>query len=82
MFASEDGNLSKKLKQVKVPFVDFNTCEKEYPHKIEEDVMVCAGQKGLDSCQVHAHSNIDCKMYLPMSKMSDKCFFVIFTLSY
>uniref|UniRef100_A0A914V6H3 limulus clotting factor C n=2 Tax=Plectus sambesii TaxID=2011161 RepID=A0A914V6H3_9BILA len=48
---TEDGSISKTLRQVKVPFVNPPTCEIDYPHTINEEVMICAGQKNLDTCQ-------------------------------
>lgn len=48
---SEGGDISAKLRQVQVPFVDFKTCESEYTGDIDENTMICAGKKGLDSCQ-------------------------------
>uniref|UniRef100_A0A7E4ZT85 limulus clotting factor C n=1 Tax=Panagrellus redivivus TaxID=6233 RepID=A0A7E4ZT85_PANRE len=48
---TEDGDISKKLRQVNVPFVDYKTCEAEYPGTITEKVHVCAGVRGEDTCQ-------------------------------
>uniref|UniRef100_A0A0N4ZXY5 limulus clotting factor C n=1 Tax=Parastrongyloides trichosuri TaxID=131310 RepID=A0A0N4ZXY5_PARTI len=48
---SEEGNISKKLRQVKLPFVNDETCDKEYPHELKTNVMICAGTKGEDTCQ-------------------------------
>lgn len=40
---AENGAISRELKQADVPIVDIETCEKEYPRKIVEDVrfVVC-----------------------------------------
>jgi len=48
---SEDGEISDTLKQVKVPFVNWTTCESEYPNEINEQVHICAGRAGVDTCQ-------------------------------
>ncbi|VDD87805.1 unnamed protein product [Enterobius vermicularis] len=47
---SEDGAVSSKLRQVRVPFLDTEQCQKVY-HKELDDSMVCAGKAGVDSCQ-------------------------------
>ncbi|GMT27250.1 hypothetical protein PFISCL1PPCAC_18547, partial [Pristionchus fissidentatus] len=48
---SEQGQISRKLRQADVPIVEVHTCEKEYPRRIFEEVEFCAGKKGVDSCQ-------------------------------
>uniref|UniRef100_A0AC34PYZ5 Peptidase S1 domain-containing protein n=1 Tax=Panagrolaimus sp. JU765 TaxID=591449 RepID=A0AC34PYZ5_9BILA len=48
---NEGGDISNKLRQVNVPFVNYKTCEDEYPGDITEQVMVCAGKAGKDTCQ-------------------------------
>lgn len=48
---SEGGQVSNKLRQVIVPFLSPKECEREYKGEIDE-TMVCAGRKGVDSCQV------------------------------
>jgi len=47
----EGGNISKKLRQVNVPYVSYDTCTKEYGKDIQQDIMVCAGVQGKDTCQ-------------------------------
>ncbi|KHJ87092.1 trypsin, partial [Oesophagostomum dentatum] len=47
---SEGGEISNKLRQVLVPFLNQKECECEYEGEID-DTMVCAGRKGIDSCQ-------------------------------
>ncbi|KAE9550132.1 hypothetical protein FO519_006669 [Halicephalobus sp. NKZ332] len=48
---TEDGDISRKLRQVNVPFVNYDTCEQEYPGDITPQVHVCAGVQGKDTCQ-------------------------------
>uniref|UniRef100_A0AC35THB9 Peptidase S1 domain-containing protein n=1 Tax=Rhabditophanes sp. KR3021 TaxID=114890 RepID=A0AC35THB9_9BILA len=48
---TENGNISKKLRQVKVPFVNATQCDSEYPHELQDNVMICAGKRGIDTCQ-------------------------------
>jgi secreted trypsin-like serine protease len=48
---AEDGNISRKLRQVNVPFVNYTLCEQEYGKEINQQVMVCAGVQGKDTCQ-------------------------------
>ena len=42
--------VSRKLRQVNLPFVNFDTCEREYAPQIYEKFMVCAGRVGEDTC--------------------------------
>uniref|UniRef100_A0A0N5CBQ6 Peptidase S1 domain-containing protein n=1 Tax=Strongyloides papillosus TaxID=174720 RepID=A0A0N5CBQ6_STREA len=48
---TEEGSISRKLKQVNVPFVNENTCDSEYPYELKPDLMICAGKEGVDTCQ-------------------------------
>uniref|UniRef100_A0A0N5BD37 limulus clotting factor C n=1 Tax=Strongyloides papillosus TaxID=174720 RepID=A0A0N5BD37_STREA len=47
---TEEGSISRKLKQVNLPFVNDKTCNSEYPNKFKPDFMICAGKKGSDTC--------------------------------
>ena len=50
---SEGGEFSRKLRQVTVPYVSDEDCDSFYggDNQFLSDVMVCAGEKGRDSCQ-------------------------------
>jgi len=48
---SEGGQISKPLRQVNVPFVNYQTCTSEYGKDIQQNIMVCAGVQGKDTCQ-------------------------------
>uniref|UniRef100_A0A914DUG9 limulus clotting factor C n=1 Tax=Acrobeloides nanus TaxID=290746 RepID=A0A914DUG9_9BILA len=48
---SENGDISRKLRQVNVPFVNYKKCEQEYGKDILTNIMICAGVQGKDTCQ-------------------------------
>jgi secreted trypsin-like serine protease len=47
---SEGGGVSSQLRQVVVPSLSMDHCQREYPNQID-DTMICAGRQGVDSCQ-------------------------------
>ena len=50
---TEGGNQPKKLQEVVVPAVGYETCNEQYRGEIERQIMLCAGliEGGRDSCQ-------------------------------
>lgn len=50
---SENGNLSDRLMEVKVPANSYETCHRQYGAGIKDDIHLCAGYEsgGKDSCQ-------------------------------
>ena len=48
---AEGGHISGQLKQVQLPFVNYNICQHEYTGEIKRHIMVCAGHAGIDTCQ-------------------------------
>uniref|UniRef100_A0A7E4V2X1 limulus clotting factor C n=1 Tax=Panagrellus redivivus TaxID=6233 RepID=A0A7E4V2X1_PANRE len=51
-YLMDGGPLSNTLQQVHLPFVDINTCERNYgSHWINKALHICAGKEGKDACQ-------------------------------
>uniref|UniRef100_A0A7E4ZT63 limulus clotting factor C n=1 Tax=Panagrellus redivivus TaxID=6233 RepID=A0A7E4ZT63_PANRE len=50
-YTHDRGELNNILRQVHLPFVDFNTCKIRYTKYVTETMHICAGKEGKDACQ-------------------------------
>uniref|UniRef100_A0A7E4VYY0 limulus clotting factor C n=1 Tax=Panagrellus redivivus TaxID=6233 RepID=A0A7E4VYY0_PANRE len=47
----EIGDATEELHQVELPFINITDCEPDYPDKLDPVHHICAGKKGLDTCE-------------------------------